>query len=333
MPTLLITGVAGFIGSHLLAHALKHGYRVVGVDNLLTGKLENIDDAIRSISADDDQYQAYRKNLDFHIDDIRDKNAMIRYAEGVKAILHQAAIGSVPWSIDDPFLTHETNLTGFLNVLNAAKIHRLQRIVYASSSAVYGDAPAPSAKEGFEGNALSPYAASKRAQEIYAQAWARSYDLQIIGLRYFNVFGSRQNPDGAYAAVIPKWIRALKNGQPCTIYGDGFATRDYCHVQNVVHANFLALQANPTTAPFSETFNIGCGQQTSLNDLYTEITAFLKTHTAISMTPPQYHPQRPGDIPFSCADIQSAKQYLGYTPIVSVKDGLRQLLNETFSKS
>jgi len=322
MAKILITGVAGFIGSHLLARALGEGHSVVGVDNFLTGKMENIEAVVA-------KQPIYEEHFCLLHDDIRDREAMRHAARGCQIIFHQAAIGSVPWSIDDPRLAHDTNLTGFLNILDAARAHGIRRVIYASSSAVFGDAPAHRAVEGAEGASLSPYAASKFSQEIYAQAYAQCYGMELIGLRYFNVFGERQDPQGAYAAVIPRWIHAMKRGEPCTIYGDGSSTRDYCHVSNIVLANALAaridLKDNPSTGR-AVALNIGCGVETTLTELHAMIRRLLETHTGTEAAPPIFSPARPGDIAHSCADITRARQILGYTPHTSVYEGLKTLL-------
>ncbi|MCL2326196.1 MAG: NAD-dependent epimerase/dehydratase family protein [Proteobacteria bacterium] len=322
MAQILITGVAGFIGSHLLAHALDEGHSVVGVDNFLTGKMENIEAVVAKQPIYEERFRLLR-------DDIRDPDAMRHAASDCQIIFHQAAVGSVPWSIDDPRLTHDTNLTGFLNILDAARANNIRRVVYASSSAVFGDAPAARAIEGAEGSSLTPYAASKFSQEIYAQAYAQCYGMELIGLRYFNVFGERQDPKGAYAAVIPRWIHAMKRGEPCTIYGDGSSTRDYCHVSNIVLANALAARADLKNEPSTGraiALNIGCGIETTLTELHAMIQHLLETYTGIKAAPPTFTPPRPGDIQHSCADITRAQQILSYNPHTNVYDGLKTLL-------
>ena len=315
---ILITGVAGFIGSHLLAEALRRGFTVIGIDNFLTGKMSNIEAAIAESGADPNHFELRRQ-------DIRNLDDMIEAAKGCDFIFHEAAIGSVPWSIDDPLLAHGTNLTGFLNILEAARRNQVQRVVYASSSAVFGDATAIPAIEGNEGNSLSPYAASKRSQEIYAQAYARCYAMQIVGLRYFNVFGPRQDPNGAYAAVIPKWGSLMAQGKSCVIYGDGSATRDYCHISNIVRANFLAAEASfPSSASIA--LNIGCGAQTSLVALHDMMRTAFKNHRHIEVPQPQFVSPRAGDIEHSAADIQLAQKQIGFEPTVSVQNGLDNLI-------
>lgn len=328
MAKIFITGVAGFIGSHLLAQALKSGHDVVGIDNFLTGKRENIDAACAEVGRTSAIF-------DFFREDIRDREAMIARAKGCDYILHEAAVGSVPWSIDDPFLTHETNLTGFLNILEAMRQNGVKRTVYASSSAVFGTSTHVPSTEGYEGEMISPYASSKRAQEIYAQSWARSYHLQIIGLRYFNVFGPRQDPKGPYAAVIPRWIDAMINDTPCAIFGDGSATRDYCYVGNVVRANFLALEASWHDQPrdFALALNVGCGQQTTLAELHRNMSEIFEQCTGKAPKPPEFLPSRPGDIDFSYANIDQARAYLHFEPEISAKTGLELFLTPIFSQN
>ena len=320
MAKILITGVAGFIGSHLLREALDRGHEVVGVDNFLTGKMSNIEAVLQSGGSD--RFELRRQ-------DIRDLPDMIAASAGCDTIFHEAAIGSVPWSIDDPLLAHSTNLTGFLNILEAAKKNHVRRVVYASSSAVFGDSDHLPATEGIEGNCLSPYASSKRSQEIYAQSYARCYGMQIVGLRYFNVFGARQDPNGAYAAVIPKWGLRMAQGKPCIIFGDGQSTRDYCHVSNIVKANFLAAQADLEKSGdegIAPALNIGCGAQTSLLSLFQMMQQAFENHQNIQVPAPIFEPPRAGDIVHSAADISKATRVIGFLPNVSVQKGLDDLI-------
>ena len=285
---ILITGGAGFIGSHLLSRCLRDGHQVVVVDNFLTGKMSNIE-AVLSENPD------YAARFTLVREDIRHPEAMCSLADGMDMIFHEAAIGSVPWSIRDPMLVHETNLTGFLNILEAAKKNHIRRVVYASSSAVFGDAPDVPAVEGREGASLSAYAASKFSQEIYAQAYARCYGLEIVGLRYFNVFGARQDPNGAYAAVIPRWALAMSSGVPCTIFGDGHSTRDYCHVDNIVEANMLAARADLCQAAgcgADLALNIGCGAETSLLELHDMMAENFELLRGIHVEKPKFEPWR-----------------------------------------
>ncbi|MBQ1924495.1 MAG: NAD-dependent epimerase/dehydratase family protein [Proteobacteria bacterium] len=317
---IMITGVAGFIGSHLLSCCLGAGHTVIGIDNFLTGKMSNIEDVL-SEGAD------YAQRFELLREDIRHLDVMLHAAEGVDLIFHEAAIGSVPWSIRDPLLAHETNLTGFLNILEAAKANHIRRVVYASSSAVFGDSERIPALEGAEGACLSVYASSKRAQEIYAEAYARCYGLEIIGLRYFNVFGRRQDPNGAYAAVIPRWAKAMASGVPCTIFGDGSATRDYCHVSNIVRANMLAASVELSGNGDALAMNIGCGEETSLLELHDMMAEKFAEKYKISIKPAQHEPVRMGDIERSVADISLARKILGFSPEMSVRDGVRELID------
>ncbi|MBO5753051.1 MAG: NAD-dependent epimerase/dehydratase family protein [Proteobacteria bacterium] len=322
---ILITGVAGFIGSHLLSYCLHEGHTVIGIDNFLTGKIENIQAVMR-------ENEVFSSRFMLHREDIRNREKMLALSAGVDIIFHEAAIGSVPWSIQDPLLTHETNLTGFLNILEAARTNHVKRVIYASSSAVFGNAVDVPAIEGHEGASLSPYAASKFSQEIYAQAYARCYGLETVGLRYFNVFGIRQDPNGAYAAVIPKWAAAMAADKPCTIFGNGTSTRDYCHVSNIVQANALAMTAD--LKQFGEkgiapAFNIGCGQKTSLIELHKALAQAFEEKYGITVRKPEFHPPRMGDIEHSMADISRAKRMLQFTPQISVVQGLKLLIAQS----
>jgi len=313
--TWLITGVAGFIGSSLLEHLLDLGQRVVGLDNLSTGSRDNLDDVLDGRDA-----SAFR----FVEGDIRNLDDCREACEGVEVVLHQAALPSVPMSIDDPLASHSVNVGGFLNVLNAAR-GASARVVYASSSAVYGEASLVPVSEEHVGEALSPYAADKRTDEIYARVWGRQYELQAIGLRYFNVFGRRQDPNGAYAAVIPRWVEALLRDAPCYVYGDGETTRDFCHVSDVVQANLLAAVAADSAV--GEVYNVGCGTETSLNELFRMIRLGLAGHEAdLASHEPVYEAFRPGDIRRSVADISKARRRLGFEPQVTVAEGLGEAL-------
>lgn len=321
MSKILITGVAGFIGSHLLSSCLKDGHDVIGVDNFLTGKMSNISSVLSENVTYPDRFKLLRE-------DIRDANAMRAAMEGVDCVFHEAAIGSVPWSIKDPMLCHDTNVTGFLNILEAAKAAGVKRVVYASSSAVYGDAPSARAVEGHEGNAMTPYAASKRAQEIFAQSYARAYGLELIGLRYFNVFGLRQDPNGPYAAVIPKWIDATLRGEACKIYGDGSSTRDYCHVSDVVQANILASTHDfgKSQDGLSLVMNIGSGQGEDLKSLHEKIQNAFKDIKGLSIPSPSFLPPRLGDIAHSVADVERAHKTLGFSAQAILKNELEGLI-------
>lgn len=314
--TWLITGVAGFIGSSLLEHLLDLGQQVVGLDNLSTGSRDNLDDVL-----DGRESPAFR----FIEGDIRSLDHCREACDGVDVILHQAALPSVPMSIDDPLASHAVNVGGFLNMLGAARDAGVPRIVYASSSAVYGEAATVPVSEDQLGDLLSPYAADKRTDEIYAQVWNRQYGLSSIGLRYFNVFGRRQDPNGAYAAVIPKWVEALLRDEPCYVYGDGETTRDFCHVSDVVQANLLAAVAADSAV--GELYNVGCGTETSLNELFRMIRLGLAGYEAeLASHAPVYEAFRPGDIRRSVADISKARRRLGFEPQVTVAEGLGEAL-------
>lgn len=304
----LVTGAAGFIGSHLVDALLAFGQRVRGLDNLSTGHEENL----RSSQA---------KHFEFVSGDIRDMDACRRACSGMDYILHHAALGSVPASIDDPLTTHAINVTGFANILTGAREQRVKRVIYASSSAVYGDDPTLPKVEDKLGTPLSPYALSKYANELYAANFKQCFGVDSIGLRYFNVFGARQDPNGPYAAVIPKWIEAMIGGEPVFINGDGETTRDFCHVANVVQANLLAATA-PTDA-LNQVYNIAVGEATTLNTLFVVIRDQLSQRFAqVKQITPKARDFRAGDVRHSQADITRARKLLGYMPTVGLKEGL-----------
>jgi UDP-N-acetylglucosamine/UDP-N-acetylgalactosamine 4-epimerase len=306
----LVTGAAGFIGSHLVEALLKLEQQVRGLDNLSTGFEKNLPSAEQS------------KHFEFVRGDIRDEETCGGACAGVDYVLHHAALGSVPSSLEDPLATHAINVTGFANILNAAREQRVKRVIYASSSAVYGDEPTLPKVESRIGNALSPYALSKHANELYAANFRQCFALESIGLRYFNVFGARQDPRGPYAAVIPKWIEAMIDGEPVFINGDGETTRDFCHVSDVVQANLLAATVGQAEA-VNQVYNIAVGQGTTLNDLFSALRDELRTHwPQLKQLAPQYRDFRPGDIRHSQADITRAKTLLGYAPEVGLKEGL-----------
>jgi UDP-N-acetylglucosamine 4-epimerase len=319
--TWLVTGVAGFIGSNLLETLLRLEQRVVGLDNFATGKRPNLDQVRALVSPE--QWSQFT----FIEGDIIDVEVCRRACTGVDVVLHQAALGSVPRSLENPLATHAANVTGFLNMLVAARDAAVARFVYASSSAVYGDAPELPKTEARIGRPLSPYAASKWINEIYADTFARVYGLQTVGLRYFNVFGPRQDPEGPYAAVIPQWIAALLRRQPVFINGDGETSRDFCHVENVVQANLLAA-TTPNTAALNQVFNIALGRRTTLNELFALIQNGLRRRDpALPETQPVYRDFRPGDVRHSLADITKARRLLGYEPTCNVEEGLERALD------
>ena len=313
----LVTGVAGFIGSHLLQKLLELGQEVVGLDNFATGHQRNLDDVSRTVGR-----EAWNR-FTFFEGDITDAETCHKACHGVEFVLHQAALGSVPRSIENPLASHESNITGFLNMLIAARDAGAGRFVYASSSAVYGDHPALPKREVQTGNLLSPYALTKSANELYASVFGRCYGMQAVGLRYFNVFGRRQDPNGAYAAVIPLWFRSLLKGESCRIFGDGETSRDFTHVSNVVQANVLA--ATTATNVTGEAFNVACGERLTLLQLHDAIGEVLLRRGAIPTVPsPVWQPFRPGDVRHSLADISKAAKLLGYEPGCTLATGLEE---------
>lgn len=319
--TWLVTGVAGFIGSNLLETLLKLNQRVVGLDNFDTGKHRNLDEVKTFVRP------AQRRRFKFIEGDICDAAACARACNGVDFVLHQAAIGSVPRSLANPLATHAANVTGFANVLVAARDAKVRRVVFASSSAIYGDEPTLPKIEEKIGRLLSPYAATKWVDEIYADIFARTYGLETVGLRYFNVFGPRQDPNGAYAAVIPKWIAALLKKQPAQINGDGETSRDFCYIANVVQANLLAATTKNTKA-VNQTYNIAVGKRTTLNELYKLVLAGLQRRDPkLPGQKPVYQDFRAGDVRHSLADISKAKKLLGYTPTHYLSEGLEEALD------
>jgi len=314
--TWLVTGVAGFIGSNLLETLLQLDQRVVGLDNFSTGKKRNLAE-VRALVRPK-QWARFR-----FIEGDMGEPAVCRSAcKNVDWVLHQAALGSVPHSIANPLGAHHDNVTGFLNVLVAAREARAQRFVYASSSAVYGDDPVMPKVEDIIGRPLSPYAATKVMNEIYAGVFARAYSFPSIGLRYFNVFGQRQDPEGAYAAVIPKWIAALLRCEPVCINGDGKTSRDFCFIENVIQANLLAATTNKPAA-INQTYNIAVGRRTTLNELFRLLNGILRRRDASLPDPKPVHRDfRPGDVRHSLADIRKAKRRLGYAPTHQIQEGL-----------
>ncbi|MBA3662180.1 MAG: SDR family oxidoreductase [Gammaproteobacteria bacterium] len=312
--TWLVTGVAGFIGSNLMETLLKLNQKVVGLDNFATGFQSNIDDVLKKMTP------SQRNNFIFHEGDIRNPDDCKKAVEHCDYVLHQAALGSVPRSIEMPEMTHQTNVTGFLNMLIAAKNEKIKRFIYASSSSVYGDSVELPKIETHIGNPLSPYAVSKLTNELYAKAFSNCYGLNCIGLRYFNIFGPRQDPDGPYAAVIPLWITSLLNGQPVYVNGDGETSRDFCYIDNAVQVNLLAACVeNPDIV--NHVYNVTVGERTSLNQLYQMITDHLS-----KANQPIYQDFRPGDIRHSLADISKTKNLLGYKPNYNVQVGLEQTI-------
>jgi UDP-N-acetylglucosamine 4-epimerase len=312
----LVTGVAGFIGSALLERLLDLGQSVVGVDNFITGHKHNIDDVL-SINPDE------KLQFKFIEGDLRDPEVAAKAVKNVDIVLHQAALGSVPRSIKDPIASHEHNVNGFLNVLNAAREAGVQRFVFASSSSVYGDHPGLPKVEDRTGRLLSPYAATKRTDEVYAQTFHEAYGLGTIGLRYFNVFGRRQDPDGVYAAVIPRWIAALVAGKPPVIFGDGSNSRDFCYIDNIVQANLLAATAKPEAT--GTVYNCGCNGRTDLKELFAMIRDNLaKDMPELATAEPVFEGPRSGDIAHSQASIEKISSTLGYAPTHQVAEGMTE---------
>ena len=318
--TWLVTGAAGFIGSNLVEHLLKQGQMVVGLDNFATGHRHNLAD-VRSCVGD----EAWSR-FTFHTGDIRDLATCQRVCQGADIVLHQAALGSVPRSIADPIATDQTNIGGFLNMLVAARDAGVKRFVYAASSSTYGDHPGLPKVEDRIGKPLSPYAVTKYVNELYADVLGRAYGLETVGLRYFNVFGRRQDPDGAYAAVIPKWVGNLLRGEPCRINGDGETSRDFCYIDNVVQANVLAATA-PADRAAGEVFNVALGDRTTLNQLFFWLRdGLVEARPELAGEKPVYSDFRSGDVRHSQADISKIQMHLGYAPTHRVERGIIESL-------
>lgn len=315
----LVTGVAGFIGSNLLEFLLKLNQRVVGLDNFSTGFQANLTEVSQKVTP------VQWSNFRFFEGDICDLKTCQSACEGVDFVLHQAALGSVPRSINDPISSNAANVTGFLNMLVAARDAKVQSFTYAASSSTYGDHPALPKVEEIIGKPLSPYAVTKFVNELYAEVFARVYDFKTIGLRYFNVFGPRQNPNGAYAAVIPKWISAVINDDMLHINGDGETSRDFCFVENAIQANILA--ATATEHAKNQVYNVALNDRTTLNQLFGFIQQELENQGAAKYShDPIYQPERSGDVKHSQADISKARTYLGYEPQFKIRDGLKKAM-------
>lgn len=317
--TWLVTGVAGFIGSNLLETLLKLDQTVVGLDNFATGHQHNLDEVQGLVSAE--QWARFS----FIAGDIRNLADCQQACAGVDYVLHQAALGSVPRSINDPILTNSANITGFLNMLVAARDAKVQSFTYAASSSTYGDHPALPKVEANIGNPLSPYAVTKYVNELYADVFARTYGFNCVGLRYFNVFGQRQDPNGAYAAVIPKWTAAMIQGEPVLINGDGETSRDFCFIENTVQANLLAATTNNPAAK-NQVYNVAVGDRTTLNDLFTAIQSALAANGVLYEQAPVYQDFRAGDVRHSQADVSKARKLLGYAPEFVIKDGIAKAM-------
>lgn len=313
--TWLVTGVAGFIGSNLLEALLKLNQKVIGLDNFATGHQHNLNEVQGLVTAE--QWA----NFTFHEGDIRSFEDCQKACDGVDYVLHQAALGSVPRSIADPITTNAANITGFLNMLTAARDAGVSSFTYAASSSTYGDHPALPKVEENIGNPLSPYAVTKYVNELYADVFARTYGFKSIGLRYFNVFGQRQDPNGAYAAVIPKWTAAMISGDDVFINGDGETSRDFCFIENTVQANILAAAANDEAK--NQVYNVAVGGRTTLNDLFNAIKVALSENGVNYKKEPIYREFRAGDVRHSQADISKIKIYLGYAPIFKIGEGVK----------
>ena len=312
----LVTGSAGFIGSHLVEHLLKLGQDVVSLDNFATGYARNLEEVRAAVGE-----EAWRRHT-FLEGDIVDLATCRRACERIEIVLHQAALGSVPRSIEDPLLTHAANATGFLNMLVAARDSGARRFVYAASSSTYGDHPGLPKVEDQIGAPLSPYAVTKYLNELYADVFGRCYGTGAIGLRYFNVFGARQDPEGAYAAVIPRWVRALLRGERVSIYGDGETSRDFCYVANAVQANLRAALATDTAA-VNQVYNVAVGERTTLNGLYATLRQLLPDLDAPAAVHEAF---RPGDVRHSQADVGKAVRLLGFAPTHDLRAGLVEAL-------
>ena len=320
--TWLVTGVAGFIGSNLLERLLKLNQKVVGLDNFATGHLHNINEVQGLVTVE--QWQ----NFNFIEGDIRNyqdcETALANNGANVDYVLHQAALGSVPRSIVDPVTTNSANITGFLNMLQAAKEAKVKSFTYAASSSTYGDHPALPKIEDNIGNPLSPYAVTKYVNELYASVYAKTYGFKSIGLRYFNVFGQRQDPNGAYAAVIPKWTANMIKGEDVFINGDGETSRDFCFIENTVQMNVLAATASDEAK--DEVYNVAVGERTTLNDLYKSIQSALKECNINVTQALIYRDFRAGDVRHSQADVTKAVDSLGYAPEYKILQGISKAM-------
>jgi UDP-N-acetylglucosamine 4-epimerase len=314
----LVTGCAGFIGSNLLETLLKLNQQVIGLDNFSTGYQHNLDEVQNQVTAE--QWARFH----FINGDIRKLDDCKQACEGVQIVLHQAALGSVPRSIDDPVNTNANNIDGFLNMLVAARDAGVARFVYAASSSTYGDHPALPKVEDTIGRPLSPYAVTKYVNELYADVFARTYGMGTIGLRYFNIFGPRQDPNGAYAAVIPKWFNALIHGEPVYINGDGETSRDFCYIENCLQANLLA-GTTDNLAAVNQVYNVAVGERTMLNQLFALIKETVVNQVPAAARVEAIHREfRPGDVRHSLANVDKAKDMFGYEATHTIRDGLKE---------
>lgn len=312
--TVLVTGGAGFIGSNLCEELLNKGYRVTCLDNFATGHIHNIIELSNN------------ERFKLIVGDIRNYDDCIKAIDGVDYILHQAALGSVPRSIKDPITSNEVNVSGFLNMLHAAKECGVKRFVYAASSSTYGDSESLPKVEEVIGKPLSPYAITKYVNELYADVFSKTYGIECVGLRYFNVFGRRQDPNGAYAAVIPLFVKQLIEHKSPTINGDGEYSRDFTYIKNVIQMNLLAMTTEDTKA-LNTVYNVAYGERTTLNQLFVHLRELLSQYDSkIATIEPSYGPNRAGDIPHSLASIDKARNLLGYSPKYSIKQGLEEAI-------
>lgn len=315
----LVTGVAGFIGSNLLEKLLLLDQKVIGLDNFSTGSIENLNDIKNNLD------QKQWNNFSFQEGDLSDFSHCQKACKDVNFVLHQGALGSVPRSIKNPIMTNNSNINGFLNIILAAKEARVQSFTYAASSSTYGDHPALPKEESIIGNPLSPYAVTKYVNELYADVFKRCYGFNSIGLRYFNVFGKRQRPDGPYAAVIPKWIDAMLHEEKISINGDGETSRDFCYIENVIQANLLAATCQQKEA-MNQVYNVAVGDRNSLNDLLYILKSELEANNRSYNLEPIYRDFRSGDVRHSQADISKIKNLLGYNPEYNLLSGIRESL-------
>lgn len=316
-----VTGAAGFIGSHLVEQLLRLGQSVRGLDNFSTGKRQNLAEIERELGA-----EAWSR-FTLVEGDLRDPAACREACEGARRVLHQGALGSVPRSVENPLASHEHNVNGTLNLFLAARDAGVKRVVYASSSSVYGDNTRRPAAEPDTGRVLSPYAATKAINELYAGVLALNFGMEPVGLRYHNVFGPRQDPAGAYAAVIPRWLRAMLRGDEVVIHGDGETSRDFCHVANVVQVNLLAAMTTRAEA-LDQVFNVAMQSRTTLNELFEKLRALVVSRAGIAEIPPPRHGDfRPGDIRHSLADVSKARDLLGYQPSHDIDRGLAESID------
>lgn len=319
--TWLVTGIAGFIGSNLLETLLQLNQKVVGLDNYATGHKRNLE--LVKGAVNHAQWQSFRMIEG----DIRNLEDCRTACAGIDYVLHQAALGSVPRSIEDPIRTNQSNIDGLLNMLVAARDAKVKRFVYAASSSTYGDHPALPKVEPNIGNPLSPYAVTKYVNELYAGVFARTYGFKSIGLRYFNIFGRRQDPEGAYAAVIPKWVASMIKNEPVYVNGDGETSRDFCYIENAVQANLLAATTDNPEA-VDQIYNVAVGDRTTLNQLFAAIRSLLDPRSSyLRNFKPTYRDFRAGDVRHSLADISRAQRLLGYVPTHRIHEGLREAMD------